>query len=341
MQHYYQSLLIAALSLGLNACGGSNSNTYNSDDSHNSDNVTESQVSIGFSDYPVEDAAKVVLTVDSIEFRRTGEETITVDTFSSQDLGITDADTFTIDLLEVQGNDFHLVLDSVILPVGEYEDLRIEVLDENTELSYVEEIEEAAIKELKVPSNEIKLGSFTVDELSTQTFVVEFDLNQAMTYNPGPDRYILKPRGVRVVSLVSAATLIGQADTMALSIDSACAENTDINTGNAVYLYAGHNLDSSTLVDALDPETAESVPEGSILPYAVGMVSEQGEYLISFIEPGDYTLAYSCLASTDSPDTYDAILIPSPETEIVELSFSNGDDAYCGFPLVEGACAQQ
>ena len=37
-----------------------------------------------------------------------------------------------------------------------------------------------------------------------------FDLRKAMTYNPGPDRYILKPTGVRVVEVETAASISGE-----------------------------------------------------------------------------------------------------------------------------------
>lgn len=325
---YFTRLLIASLTASiLISCGGGSS----------SDDVTESEVSIGFSDFPVEGASKVVITVDTLTFISDGER-IVVDRFSSDSLGISDADTFEIDLLQVQGEDYELVLDSVILPVGEYNDLRIGVLDEDTDLSYVEETEGAAVKELMVPSNEIKLGSFTVEARSTQTFVVEFDLRQAMTYNPGPDRYILKPRGVRVVSLVQAAVLTGNVDVLALSLDAACSEKEDPALGNMLYLYQGHDLNTANLGDVFDPDTATNVPTEIVSPYAVAGLSETGDFQIAFIEAGDYTLAYSCLAEDDAAETFDAISIPSPAGSIVELSFVDGEDSYCGFPLDAGAC---
>ena len=332
MAHIRKILATLFAATTLVACGGS--------DTNNSNGITESTVSIGFSDYPVEGAEKVVITVDTLTFISDGE-TIVVDTFTSEDLDVVDADTVTIDLLEVQNDDFKLVLDSVVLPVGNYTDLRIGILDEDTNLTYVEEIEGSAVKELKVPSDEIKLGAFTVDERSTQTFIVEFDLRQAMTYNPSPDRYILKPRGVRIVSLISSAQILGHVDTLDLSADTLCSEKLDINVGNMMYLYAGHNLDANLLTDVFDPEIADSAPEGAISPYAVTSVDTLGDFQISFITPGNYTLAYSCLAESDASDTYDNIILPAPASEIVELTLGDGEDAFCGFPLVDGVCSAE
>lgn len=331
------SCFFSALLIG---CGGSSGGSSSSNGTSN--------VSIGFSDYPVQDAEQVVITVDSISFMQDGELTV-VDSFTSTDLDIEDADTFEIDLLSVRDNDFKLVLDSVTLPVGEYTDLRIEILDENTELSYVKELGSAdgEVKELKVPSDELKLGSFTVDELSTQTFIIEFDLSQAMTYNPGPERYILKPRGVRIVGLESAATLSGNVDLAAVHLESVCSEKADQTLGNAVYLYPAR-AETDVLADAYDPDAEENaevvIDENALAPYAVAPVAENGDYFISFIQPGAYTLAFSCLAEGDDPTLYQVgegsdIVIPAPATEIVDLVFVDDEAAYCGFPLTDGACA--
>jgi len=318
----------------LSACGGGSSDEQAA--------IEQSQVSIGFSDFPVEAAESVVITVDALVFVPENGDDIRVETFSSSDLIMTDEDTFQFDLLEVQGNDFKLVLDEVTLPVGEYTELRIEVIDENTDLSYVVEIGDGPavdrIRELKVPSEELKLGAFTVDALSTQTFIVEFDLRQAMTYNPGPQRYILKPRGVRVVGLEQAATLSGTVDLPMIVTNEVCV---DVEGGSALYLYSGTELDASSLADNFDASVDTDAPAGLIAPYATAIPDELGSYLFSFVEPGNYTLAYTCLATTDDPEQHDGITIPAPATQIIELSLAAGDTNTCNLPLADGACAAE
>lgn len=325
---------LAALSLtsaALIGCGGGGGS------------VTESNVSIGFSDFPVDGAEKVVVTVDSLSFIGPEGEVV-VDTFTSAALGITDADTFEFDLLDVQGNDFKLVLDSVVLPVGEYSELRIGVIDEDLEQSYVQALDSEELFELKIPSDELKLGGFTVEARSTQTFIVEFDLRQAMTYNPGPERYILKPRGVRVVGLEQAAIVLGNIDTVSFAALPECMVEEGAPSGSSLYLYAGHELNVDLLKDNFDPEVDLDAPVDAIAPYATAVPDVNGDYLFSFVEPGDYTLAFSCDVPSDDPavidevESVELIEIPAPSTEIVELSLAAGEDAYCGFPLAEGAC---
>ena len=329
------SVLLASVSL-LVACGGSGS-------SGDGVGLETSNVSVRFSDAPIEGVTAVVITVDSITFNREGED-IVVDTFTSDELGIVNANTFQIDLLEVQGNDNRLVLDVVELPVGEYQNLRIGIIEEDTDFSYVEE-EGGDIKTLKVPGDELKLGSFTVSNDSAQTFVVEFGLRQAMTYNPGPERYILKPRGVRIAKLEDAATISGSVDLDAIHLEGACSGKGDQTVGNVAYLYTGHDLETDLLGDVFirddedldDPEIDESVPEDIIAPVVSEAIDgATGDYLFSYILPGDYTLAISCLADGDHPVTYDEFAIPAPETEIIELHLEPESSLYCDFPNTEG-----
>lgn len=300
----------------LSACSGGSGDPSSSD------------VAMRFSDAPVDTASKVVVTVDSISFVR-ADDTLVVDTFTSAELGIEDADTFTIDLLDVQGEDSRLVLDSVILPVGQYSDLRLDIVDEDINFSYVEEDQNSERKNLKVPSGELKLGAFEVTAQSTQTFVIEFGLRQSMTYNPGPDRYILKPRGVRIVALEAAATITGQVDVATLNLDEACSANPDELAGNPVYLYAGAGLALNALADDFDAAIAGDAGAGLTAPIASSMLDMDGHFTFAYLEPGDYTIAATCAVGDDDPDNVDGLLIPSPASAILETSIQRGQRVEC------------
>lgn len=290
-------------------------------------------VSIGLSDAPIQNLSSVTITVDKITFSREGEVDIVVDTFTSDDLDLTDADTFTLDLLQVQGNDNKIVIDAVELPAGEYQNLRIDVIDENINASYVDEISTGLRKIIKLPSDELKLGGFTVQADGLQTFIVEFDLWQAMTYNPGPDRYILKPRGVRVIDVEAATTIAGTVDTALFNGDSPCDAKVDPLLGNVMYLYSGHDLETGTLGDAFDPEVEQvNSIEGVNAPFAAAEVSDEGDFIFAYLPAGDYTLAFSCDAESDDPEQYDVLNIPTPETQVVEVSVAAEQTVSCSFP---------
>ena len=331
--YYFRTLTFGLCGLMLSACGGSGNSSL---DSH-----TTSDVSIRFSDAPIDDLSNVVITVDQLIFSREGHDDIEVDRFTSDDLGITDADTFTIDLLEVQGNDNNLVLDSVDLPIGDYQNLSIVVLDEDIDLTYAHETASGLNKPIKVPSDRLKLGAFSVSNISTQAYVVEFGLRQAMTYNPGPDRYILKPRGVRIVRLEDASSIQGTVNLNAIHLTDDCSSKLDSELGNIAYLYEGHDLDASLLGDVFvredddqdNPEVDDDVAENIIAPIAATEINGiSGDYLFSYLEAGDYTLAISCHAEADGPIIHDGIVIPSPAGELLEINLATETDLQCDFP---------
>ena len=317
-----------ALSVAVAACGGDGDG-----------DPTVSDVALRFSDAPVEDLDQVVVKVDSITFRRANGEDIVVERFTSEELGIVDAESFTIDLLDVQGEDSRLVLDSVELPVGDYADLRLGIADEDLNDSYVVESATSALKPIKVPSDELKLGAFEVSPVSAQAFVVEFGLRQSMTYNPGPDRYILKPRGVRIVALEEAAAVVGAIDLAALHAQEPCNAKPDPSLGNAVYLYAGTGLDAAALADDFDPELAGDDAEGRIAPVASAVVGADGAFVLSYLEPGAYTLAATCAAEGDTLEAIEDVAVPQPANQLVELSLERGERQRCSFGTETPSCA--
>jgi hypothetical protein len=302
-----------------------------SNDDGGSSNDTN-EVSFGLSDAPIEALSSVTVTILSVTINREGDEDIVIDTFEDED-GV-EHDSITVNLLDYQGSDSKMIIADLELETGEYQNVRLEIHDEDTDYSYVLEVDSEVRKELKVPSDELKLGGFEVENDGPQYFVFEFNLPRSMTHNPGKDRYIVKPHGVRVVDAEAAAVLRGVALREWLETCGATIE------GNAspVYLYAGHELDASKLGDAFDPDVDGAVPPGTIEPYASEALGEFDSYEIGFIKAGDYTLAFSCNAPPDDADFYDGIMIPVPENQLIEISLEAGDDQVCDFELAGVVC---
>ena len=295
-----------------------------------------SRVDLSFSDAAVDDASEVVITVDKITFQRNSdesEEDIVVDTFSNADGS--GAETFTLDLLTVQGEDSRLVVDDVQLPVGDYNNMLIEVIDTDN-LSYVVDAEGS--KPLKVPSNTLKLGSFVIEPTSTQAMVVEFGLQQSMTYNPGPDRYLLKPRGVRIVSVDKASLITGTIDHATLQADSRCLPTDTGGTMGNIYLYSGNTLDSAALTDNFDPETQNN--QDRIAPVASSSL-DSDSFSLAFLEAGDYTLAVGCSSVPDDADLSENLVVPTPENEILEFGLGDAESITCNIPLTLTACSTE
>ena len=341
----YRSTLVL-LSLGLLACGGGGGGS-------NTSAPDTGTASFGLSDAPVEGLSEVVITIDGMELRRKDggecdDDPATGDCVFTNDFteGGEVVDTITVDLLDLQDGKNQIIVDGLELEAGEYDQLRLSIIDEDINFSWVKETENAdKLKELKVPSDELKLGGFMVETAGVQKFVIEFDLRKAMTYNPGSkDRYILKPTGVRVVEAEAAASVSGVVDSALFTGNSTspCVDKVDDTEGNVIYLYQGHDLNENNLADNFDSTVDVDVPDTALAPYTSQKVAADGSYGVFYLPAGDYTLAFSCAAENDDPDLLDGIVIPSPATvpatAIVELSLGEGEPKTCNLPVVGGDC---
>jgi hypothetical protein len=291
-------------------------------------------VDISVSDAAVGDLAAVVVTLDRVVVNRPGQD-IVVDTFPNEDPGEPDTDTITFDLLDYQGMDRLLIVRGLMLVPGDYQNLRLEVVESE---SWVEEAD-GDIRPLKAPSQELKLGGFTVAGGGPQAFVVEFPLAHAMTYNPGPQRYILKPRGLRIVDVARGATLGGVIDDALFDAGDDCDTKGDPAEGNVVYLYRGHGLDIGALGDLFDPDLDADAAADLEPPYSAERVGADGSYFFTYLPAGNYTIAFACDAAGDDPEFDDGILVPNPADEWIELSVLEGEDRACDFPIDGGGCS--
>ncbi|MBW2697219.1 MAG: DUF4382 domain-containing protein [Deltaproteobacteria bacterium] len=143
--------------------------------------VETAPVSFAVSDAAVGDLDAVVITIDRVTLNRPGDD-IVINSFPD-DEGGEDTDTITVDLLDLQGTDYKVIVDTMDLEVGEYQNIRLSIINEDIDRSYVDETG-GGRKPIKVPSNELKLGGFEVTSGGPHVFVLEFPLTQAMTYNP-------------------------------------------------------------------------------------------------------------------------------------------------------------
>jgi hypothetical protein len=341
----FKYILATSVLTALAACGGGGGD---GGDGGGISSSSPGTVSLGLSDAPVGDLSEVVITIDGIEIKREDGDDCDDNTESDDCAYIDhftddgdDVDTVQVDLLKLQGSDNKIIVEKIELEAGEYDQLRLSVIDEDTNYSWVKEKASGdALKLLKVPSDELKLGGFTVDSGGVQVFIIEFNLHKAMTYNPGPDRYILKPRGVRVVDVETAASISGVVNSALFDGNSTspCIDKVDVNVGNVIYLYQGHDLNADNLADNFDSDVDDSAPDTAIAPYASETVAEDGTYEIAYLAPGNYTLAFTCEAEEDDSELLDGIVIPSPDTQIVELNLAEGESETCDLPLVGGSC---
>ncbi|WP_101758126.1 DUF4382 domain-containing protein [Oceanicoccus sp. KOV_DT_Chl] len=333
---------VSALLLLLSACGGSSGGESFTIGNGNPPDLEPGEVTIGISDAPVDDVKEVVIEIDRIIFRKSGEDDVVVDTFSSDDVTppVVDADTIQINLLDFQGTNQAIVIEGLELEDGEYSNIILEILDEDLGNSYVVELDDTQ-KLIKVPSDKLQLGKFTVTGEVEQTFTIEFNLRQSLVYKPGPDEYNLKPRGVRIQNNSGDTSLSGTVASDLFDTESPCDEKTEPTSGNVVYLYEGHGLTVANLADMYDPDEDDDVPSSAIAPFIAEGLTESGgvwQYKFAFLPAGEYTLVFSCNAADDDPEIFDELELPLPEDQIIELTLTGGSGLTCNLPVSDDEC---
>lgn len=283
-----QAVLISAVVSTLAACGGSGPDSNPNNAGNEPDSTS---FSLAVSDAPVDQANEVVVYFDTVEL--IGEE-------GNQTFDVRDGngDPMAIDLLQYQGDAFVEIVSATEIPLGTYSQLRLVVTDD----SYIST--DIGTFDLAVPSGELKLDGFVALPNVEAAYTVEFDLRKSVVDPVGQTTtYFLKPRGVRLVANSDVGTLSGTVSSDLITHPD-CSVKADSDVGNAVYIYGDVNLDAAVLGDDADnPSDTQEVS-----PYAIATVnydeaSDSYSYVAGYLPAGGYTVAFSCLADVDEPES--------------------------------------
>lgn len=269
-------------------------------------------MSMEVTDGPVDNAAKVVVQFDGVEvIGAEGETESRVIAFSEPK---------SLDLLTLQGSTTADLFTHETLEAGTYEQIRLMVTaTQDGEMDSYIEFEDGTQSELWVPSGGetgLKLnGPFVVEAGGSSELVIDFDLRKSVVFTGGAPEagqgdqagdnqgYILRP-SLRIVDKNEATHIEGEVDESELA-DAEC------DAGAAVYVYAG-----------LDATVGELGSDNEPLASANINASAEGgfEYEVGFLEPGEYTVALTCQADLDSPDTVDGIEFSQTASLTIEAS---------------------
>lgn len=261
---------VGVLAALLAACGGSDSSPRTG------------QMSVQVTDAPVDAAEQVVVRFTGISFKPADDAPVVVTFITPRD----------IDLLALAGGDAAPLISNLTVPAGAYEWMRLHV-DADFDTVYDSYIQiDGSQYELRVPSGSesgLKLnGGFVVPQGGVASYTLDFDLRKSVVEPIGQPGYFLKPV-IRMVNNAQVGLLTGMVDAALLA--SACTGDA---TG-AVYLYQGADVVPDD-VDGVQPD-----------PLASGAVTLQGDgtyrYTIAFLSPGSYTVAWTCDAADDQPES--------------------------------------
>ncbi|ALO33879.1 hypothetical protein CMT41_03420 [Colwellia sp. MT41] len=297
--------ILACLSLFLTAC--------------NSDNKEQAKFSLGLSDAPVDDAEIVMIKIDSIKVINTdesnGKQEILIEEFTYKGVSV---DSIQVNLLDFTGTRQIKIIDEaqgISLKNGVYT-MELNVDDAG---SYVVLKSNGEKYDIKIPSSRLRLGEFTVHSDAVQVddkpaYTIEFDLTQSLVLrgnDPAKNGYIIKPHGVRIVSLYGDIS------------GTVSAVNTNLGAC-MVYLYDGTLTESADLADLFDSSYETFIGEipTATPPLAAtnvdvsGTVDVKGTYSIGFVPAGAYTLALRCNSETDDNIQYEQLTIPSVDINL-------------------------
>ena len=270
----------------LAACGGGGGG---------SSSVATGNLTVGFTDAPVDGVLSVVIFVTGVTLKPVGAE--------QQE--ITFASPLEIDLASLVGGVTATVLNREEVHAGNYEWIRFHVdaeFDGDTSDGYAD-LDTGARIEIEVPSDRLRLVSgFTVTANRTTSFIIDWDLRQALTDPVGQPGYFVKPAW-RIIDETEHGTLLGTVANTLID-DASCTNDPATDTGNAVYVFAaGETPDDIDDVDDTSPTNIDPIVTANVKQDING----DYRYAVHFLEPGDYTIAFTCQALDDMPDADDPI----------------------------------
>ncbi|MDH5632852.1 MAG: DUF4382 domain-containing protein [Gammaproteobacteria bacterium] len=209
-----------------------------------------------------------------------------------------------INLLALQGDLTDDLFVDVVVPAGEYNWVRLDVETAGVLDTYIvfdDGTVDGDRRELTIPSGAetgLKLSNgLTVLANGNSNKVIDFDLRKSVVA-ANPTDYYLKP--VLRMADQSSGTLSGVIASSLLT-DPAMCSDADPNTGNVVYVFEGANV----VPDDIDGRASEPLTSGNVV-FNAG--SGEYEYKIGFLPYGDYTVAFSCNADLDQPESDDPVM---------------------------------
>ncbi|MEZ8817337.1 DUF4382 domain-containing protein [Vibrio cyclitrophicus] len=311
MKYLKETALASLVLAGLVGCGG---------DSGSSSSTTP--ITLSVSDAPVDDVKDVTVTFSKVALLPIhGGTTLVYDVYKTDENGdyvdengdpLPDGEDpipLSVNLLDYQGSDALPLIENEVVPVGSY---KLCVFandgDHPTHPSYVVENDDS-IRELTVKGNgacpqgvgkEDNAGvlyfndSFNVNQQSND-FVVEFDLRRGLKNSSTFPDYTIQRTSVSLINTVETGNIEG---TVSSTTFSACNPTNDNTYVQSVYLYEG-NVDKADMAPIGGSEEVKPITSASV---AMNEAQTNYEFSLGFIDPGTYSLGYTCTAQHDSDE---------------------------------------
>ena len=245
------------------------------------------RLSLLVTDAPVDDASEVVVDFAGIELEPEDGDPVRLDIEPDR----------AVDLLALRGGATLAILSNRSVPAGRYERVRLivnarpDVQDD----SFIQLVTGERFPLVIQDGDEAGLTvnvPFTVDGDGRVDLVADFDLRRSVIAPPGGlgPNYFFRP-ALRIVDSREAGAIAGEIDP--LRVHAACTPFVYVFEGTAV------QPDDMDFAAGVEPFTSvAATPDG---------VSGRFAYRISFLEPGEYTVSFTCDGEVDNPDVNDLV----------------------------------
>ena len=209
----------------------------------------------------------------------------------------------TVNIMGLTDTNAAILVDGATIEPGSYEWIAMDIAAEpNVRDSYVitstggeEELE----TDLKVPSGRLRLVSgFDVPENQAVKLLFDWDMRKGLVFPPGQGRYFLKP-AFRMLDVTAYGALEGTiAGSFVNDPANMCTDDDmDPDVGNVVYVFAGLGVTPDDVDGVDDPVATVEATR-----------NDAGDYVYhTLLDPGDYTVAFTCQAASDDPETDDSL----------------------------------
>lgn len=246
----------------------------------------DGRLSLQLTDAPYTDAEKVVITIDRVRLqaRDGGHENFDLNPPRS------------VDLLQLSNGATQQLLDSEPLPSGDYDSIRLELIDDSSGQSNYVQLKEGGIRALDVADKELDLQTdFSIDDKGTTALTLDVDLRRSLRDSDNGD-YRLVPQ-LRLVEDDKTGTVSGAVS--ASRVGSGCVA--------AVYVYQG-----KVRPDDIGGTGAQ--------PYSSTAIVADGSggyrYTAAFLPEGSYTVAFTCDADQDNPEDNDSLDFTDEQVDV-------------------------
>ncbi|QOV31680.1 DUF4382 domain-containing protein [Vibrio diabolicus] len=295
-----------------------------------SDSVsTMTPVTLSVSDAPIDDVSEVVITYNKVAFLpldggtpqvfdvyKTNEEGNLVDEDGNPLPDGEDPLPLSVNLLNFQGSDAQELVDDELIPTGNYKlcvfandgdhpNYPSYVIDEATGNQIPLTVKgdgacpQGVGKDSDSDSGVLFFNNTFAVNPDNNEFVVEFDLRRGLKDGTGQNEgYSIQRTSVTLINTVTTGEI--QGDVATLTYQS-CETDTPSANGyaHAVYLYQGNIAEEN-----MGPFAGA---EGQAMPIAAANVVQDVddanyEYEFGFVEPGTYSVGYTCTANDDSEE---------------------------------------